>query len=93
MIACRFQFSNKVLPEVVAFGATALAEADEQAVQDLIDEGVTIHYQSEEERLEMRDLAWEFMNDEKLLAGMSVDMMKLADYLRSEPYDTGYFYP
>jgi len=84
---------NKVMPEVIAFGATAVAEADEKAEQNLIDEGVIIHHQSEEERLQMRDLAWEFMNDKNLLAGMNEDMIRLADYLRTEPYDTGYFFP
>jgi len=78
---------NKVLPEIIAWTEVELPASVEKALRDLEEAGMTLHYISPEERIEFRDITWEMAQDSGLLEQIDPDLLRLADALRSEPYD------
>jgi len=86
-------WTDKVMPEVMEWArANSLPEALD-ALEKLEELGMGLHWMSPEERIELRDLMFREALSQGYLKYMDQDIIKLADQLRSEPYDTGIFYP
>jgi hypothetical protein len=54
---------------------------------------MVLSYISQDERIKARDDMWEVTVNRGFLDNMDQELIKLADQLREEPYDQGYFYP
>ena len=84
---------NKVTPELVAWARVAVPADTAKAKQDVDEKGMAVYYISPEERIEFRDAVWDTAKKAGFLDDIDQDLLKLADQLRSEPYDKGYFFP
>ena len=78
---------NKIIPEMKEWVYTDRRNLEWDALKDLEELGVTLTYQPDEEKLEMRDGAWTLGWERGYMSDMDIDLVKLADSLRSEPYD------
>jgi hypothetical protein len=68
-------------------------KAELNALTELEDLGVTLTYEKDEDRIIFRDRAWEIGLNKGFYKGMDLNLIKLADQLRSEPYDQGEIFP
>jgi len=84
---------NKVIPDVKDWTYDNEPEITGDSIQELIDLGMEISYITTEERIEVRDAAWELAKDGDYLAPIDPEILKIADQLRSEPYDQGELIP
>ena len=80
--------TNKVIPEVKAWANATFPDAEYAALERLQEEnGVKVTWESDVERREIRDALWPMAWDRHFLDDMDVELIKLADALRNEPYD------
>jgi len=84
---------NKVIPEMLEFAEEEFPAAEQEGIRKLEEVGMVLSSISQEERIKARDDMWEITVNRGFLDNMDQDLIKLADHLRDEPYDTGYFYP
>ena len=85
---------NKVIPDLKAWAEETFRADENNALQELENLGVNITWETDQERLEIRDATWDMAWDKGFLDDMDVDLIKLADRLRTAPYDQEYFtYP
>jgi len=78
---------NKIIPEALDWSYEKRPVDEFDALEELEANGVTLLYQDNAERMDLRGQSWETGRDQGYYKGMSEDLMKLADRLRSEPYD------
>jgi TRAP-type C4-dicarboxylate transport system substrate-binding protein len=84
---------NKITPEVFAWSAVEVPKDRDESYQEVLDHGMEVVFIDPQERLDFRDACWEMTLEQGYLDIMDLEMIKLADRLRSEPYDQGYFFP
>ena len=85
---------DKILPESIDWVLENAMPYYDECMQKLIDEhGMTIHYMSAEERIAFRNGAFEMAKEKGYYDLVDEEFLRLADHLRSEPYDTGPLFP
>jgi len=84
---------NKILPDVQQWSIDNDLPFYLQCLEDLKEVGFIIDHIPFEERLWLRDEMWRMGWEKGYIGLIDQDMLKLADHLRQEPYDTGLFFP
>ena len=80
---------NKLFPEVYDYTIENSPKEEAEAMQILEDAGFTIYWISHEERIQHRDGMLKLMDDKGYSLLFDLELVKLGDYLRTEPYDEG----
>jgi len=87
-------FTTNIIPEVQEWMLKNALPHDEWCIDELVaTHGMVINRITREERLDLRDMAFELAKQKGYLAQIDPDLLILADRLRSEPYDAGHFFP
>ena len=87
-------FINKIVPEVNSYYRDVVMPDYLQGIEDLQNNyGMTIHWMSLEERVSFRDRAFKLAEEKGYQGLMDIELLKLADRLRLEPYDTNELFP